>query len=269
MAPISPVSSAATIPPAGPGIVANTSSTTDCRRALIHWRQLGLAAQDVGGALGDHDDRGVDVAADRLGEHRGIDHPQAVDAADAEFGIDHGGIVAADPAGAGGMVDRRRRRADEGVDLVVGAHVGGRHLPFAEEALERLGRGDPAYDLHALAQRPAVVFGRQKVVEDAHRRRRVAPALAQLPHERGVGPAGARERLERVTAAEGAHHRRGVGHVAAGDEVLEERQERIVQRDVGRGLRGGRPGEEGEGRDEGEGAGHGPGNLTAGPAGST
>ncbi len=100
-------------------------------------------------------------------------------------------------------------------------------------------------------------------------RRRLAPGLLHPPGDRGIGPTGAGEHLQCVTAAEGAHHRRGVRHVAPGDEVLEERQERVVQGNVGRRLRGSGPGEEGERQDEERGAGHRPGKLTGGTAGST
>ena len=56
-----------------------------------------LAADEVGGLLGDHDDRRVDVAADEVGHHRGVDDAQAGDAMDPQLGIDHRHAVGCTP----------------------------------------------------------------------------------------------------------------------------------------------------------------------------
>ena len=54
----------------------------------VHRRGRGAAADQVGGLFGDHDDRRVDVAADEIGHHRGVDDAQRIHAQDPQLGID-------------------------------------------------------------------------------------------------------------------------------------------------------------------------------------
>ncbi len=83
------------------------------------WSQRRHAADQVGGALGDHQHRGVDVAADQVGHHGGVDDAQALGAMHPQLGVDDGPVIGrqAHPAGAGRMVDGDRGGADMGVDL--------------------------------------------------------------------------------------------------------------------------------------------------------
>src|SRR2546421_7121127 len=46
-----------------------------------------LAADEIAGALGQHEHGGVDVAADKIGKCRGVDDAQTVDAVHAQLGI--------------------------------------------------------------------------------------------------------------------------------------------------------------------------------------
>lgn len=75
-------------------------STETARLAWIVSRRGWLAGDQVGGLLGDHDDRRVEIARNDRRHDRGVDHAQAQDAADPAFGIDHGVRVAAHAAAA-------------------------------------------------------------------------------------------------------------------------------------------------------------------------
>jgi hypothetical protein len=79
-----------------------------------------LAEDHVGGLFGDHDGRGVGVAADQGRHDRGVDHAQSLDAAHLELGVDHGVWVGAHAAGADRVVDGLGLGADE-VDQAVAA----------------------------------------------------------------------------------------------------------------------------------------------------
>src|SRR5574343_276944 len=87
-------------------------------------RRLPSAGLDqVGHALGDHDDRAVGVAADEFRHHRGVDHPQAAYAAHPALAVDHriAVVVGAHLAGADRVVHRFRFFAHEGLEVGVGA----------------------------------------------------------------------------------------------------------------------------------------------------
>ena len=84
-------------------------------------RRRHRSAHEVGGLLGDHDRRRVGVAARERRHHRGVDHAQALDALDAQLGVDHRAhragadrvveVVALARARARGSPRRRRSRA--------------------------------------------------------------------------------------------------------------------------------------------------------------
>jgi GNAT superfamily N-acetyltransferase len=61
---------------------------------------VGGGADEVGGALGDHDRRGVGVAGGDGRHDGGVNHPQAFEAVQLELGVDHRELVGAHPAGA-------------------------------------------------------------------------------------------------------------------------------------------------------------------------
>src|SRR5579862_124541 len=82
--------------------------------------KCGAAADHVGGFLGDHNNHGVDVAADQVRHDRGVDDAQGVDAAHAEFRIDDRIGVAAHAAGADRVIDGDAGCADVVVDLRIG-----------------------------------------------------------------------------------------------------------------------------------------------------
>ena len=79
------------------------------------------AADHVGGLLGDHHHRGVDVAADHIGHHRGVDDAQALRsrAPSARDRPPPARPTGAHPAGAERMMHGDRGRAHVGVDLAV------------------------------------------------------------------------------------------------------------------------------------------------------
>jgi hypothetical protein len=73
-------------------------------------------SDEVGGAFGDHDGRRVGMAADDARHHRGVHHPQPIQAADAKLTIHHRGDVTAHAAcsnrvvrGLGVFPDERRQ----------------------------------------------------------------------------------------------------------------------------------------------------------------
>ena len=108
-------------------------STETVRLARVVSRQGGLTGDQVGGLLGDHDDRRVEVARNDRRHDRGIDHAQAHDAADPAFGIDHRVRVAAHAAAARRVVRAFGVGPDPGVDVGIGPHLGARrHLAAAE-----------------------------------------------------------------------------------------------------------------------------------------
>src|ERR1700674_2477548 len=110
--------------------------------------------------LRDHDGGGVDIGRGDRRHHRGVGHAQAFDAANPQFGIDHGFVVAPHPASAARMIDRAGDPTDEAPDIVLLDNVRARpHLREDQRAI-RLGRNDPATDMER-GHRPAhvIVFG--------------------------------------------------------------------------------------------------------------
>jgi len=133
-------------------------NTTDTSGKAAPSKVAVRGEDEVGALLADHDAGGVGVGADDLGHGGGVGDAEAVDAADAELGVEHGARVAVGPHAA------RRRRvvhgrdvgADVGLDLRVGPDGGAR---------EDLGRADVgadpipelARDFDALNEEPEVV----------------------------------------------------------------------------------------------------------------
>src|SRR5229473_7142461 len=76
-------------------------------------RLRGALQNQVRALLADQDRGGVGVAGDQRRHDRGVDHPQAGDAAHAQFRIDHGVGVGPHPAGADRVIDRDALGAHE------------------------------------------------------------------------------------------------------------------------------------------------------------
>ena len=110
------------------------------RASYIYRCERGAAVDQVGGFFRDHDDRRVDVAADEVGHHRGIDDAQPVDAQHLELGIDdrHWVDRPSHFAGAERVVNGDRSRADMRIDLAVRAAVRTRQDFSGREGAKRL-----------------------------------------------------------------------------------------------------------------------------------
>ena len=75
---------------------------------LIARHQLASALRDdIGALLCDHDRRRMNVRRGHRRHDGRVDHPQTVDAANAELAVDDGAVILAHPAGAAGMIDGR------------------------------------------------------------------------------------------------------------------------------------------------------------------
>src|ERR1022692_4596026 len=87
-----------------------------------------LAADQVGGLFRDHDDLGIDVAADQIRHHRGIDDAKRRYAVQPQLGIDDRRFVGffAHLAGTCGVMDRDRSIANMGIDIRIRVLVAAR-----------------------------------------------------------------------------------------------------------------------------------------------
>jgi hypothetical protein len=110
----------------------------------LGWRQWLLSADQIGGALRDHDGGRVGVATDDRGHDRGIDHSQAVDAMHPQRVVDRGGHIArhAHLAGADRVIANLECVPHPGIDLVLAAHAATREQLLAAIGIERLLRQD-------------------------------------------------------------------------------------------------------------------------------
>ena len=93
------------------------NSDLDCGFRDRCTRQDNAATNDVGRSLCYHDDGRIDVAADKVWHHRGIDHPQAFGAEHIQLGVDHSRRVARDAHLA---CPERVMNGDAGLGVVLG-----------------------------------------------------------------------------------------------------------------------------------------------------
>ena len=111
----------------------------------------------VGAALGDHHDPRVAVARRHGGHDARVGDPQALDAVDAQLGVDDGHVVEAHAARAGLVVVRVGLVASRSVQLVVGLRRPGPGISSSPtHAAEGLRREELARELDALDQPVAV-----------------------------------------------------------------------------------------------------------------
>ncbi len=101
-------------------------------RHLDHRRRERRLVQDhVRRFFGDHDHRGIGVAADDGRHHRGVDHPQTLEPPHRAGLVEHGAGPVAHGAARGRMHGGPNVLADVGVDLLVSPRPGRRqHRPL-------------------------------------------------------------------------------------------------------------------------------------------
>uniref|UniRef100_A0A182JMJ5 Uncharacterized protein n=1 Tax=Anopheles atroparvus TaxID=41427 RepID=A0A182JMJ5_ANOAO len=166
--------------------------------------EIGRFLDEVRSLLADHDDRRVDVAAGDPRHNAGVDHPQSLDAVDAQLRIDDGPWVVrrAHLGRAGHVVDRHRVLSDRAVPVLVGElgqMTAVRHLLAVEpsaEALHGLRLAKRNRRLDALAQHANVVRMREIVMVE----QRIAQRVARL-------------QPDEPTALRAQHHREHTEHV--------------------------------------------------------
>ena len=130
----------------------------------LHRRQGRVAEDDVGGLLGHHHHRRVDVAVGDVGHHRGVDHPQPAGAVHAHRErVDHRHRAGAH-GGRAARVQRGLRVPGHPVeDLLVGLHLrAGGELPAVERPQGGLPEDVPGH-LERLDPLPTVLVGGQVV----------------------------------------------------------------------------------------------------------
>ena len=156
----------------------------DVRASALAWSSC-CSLDQVRRLLADHDRRGVGVAARDRRHDGGIGDAQALEAVDAQLGVDD----RSDRAGRGRVVDGVRRAPDEVHDLVVRV-AGRRGVRLAHDLPERLLLGDLERLAHAREHALAILLGGQEVAQHdrlgvRHRRAQLHEATARrLDHDR-------------------------------------------------------------------------------------
>ena len=115
----------------------------------LHRLRRRLAADHVGGLVGDHQGRGVEIGRDHPRHDRGVDHAQALQPVHAQLVVDHGpfGVRRSHAAGAAGMERGGAALGCGGEELIVALHASGPGNPHRRNiatAARRRAAGAPA-----------------------------------------------------------------------------------------------------------------------------
>ena len=148
----------------------------------LHRFQRRLAADHVGGLVGDHQRRGVEIGRDHPRHDRGVDHAQALQPVHAQLVVDHGpvGVRRSHAAGAAGMERGGAALGGGGEELIVALHLRSGEILIGIIRRERLRREQPARQLHAGDDDAAVDLLDQIIGLDDRLRERVGGADADI-----------------------------------------------------------------------------------------
>jgi hypothetical protein len=152
----------------------------------------------VSDLLGDHDDRSVGVATYQPGHHRGVHHPQPVNAPNAQVAIDNRVRVAPHAACSNRVIDRLCFASHDLLQAGTRGDAFTRKDLGAAERRKRRGLDDCARDPHPLEQRVQIL--RRAQVMGVNAGRIIRPVGAQLQMAPAQRPQDAGMQGEAMTA---------------------------------------------------------------------